>query len=98
MAELKDMPSFVLLISLMKSFEGDVLEELGLCKNTEELVRIGRFYPCLHAIRDFLETTPQAAASELERVKRAFFYENDLAVPRDVYRERFSQELESGVQ
>lgn len=88
LAELKDMPSFVLLMSLLAEFEEDVLSEVTLCKSDTELVRITRFYQCLRSIREFLKSRPEAAAAEIERIKRSYF--SDESVPGDVVRRRFN--------
>ncbi len=90
LAELKDMPSFVLLISLLREFEDDVLSEVTMCKQDSDLVRSTRFYQCLRAIREFLESRPQAAAAEIERIKKAYFVDPEVGVPADVVRHRFN--------
>ncbi len=90
LAELKDMPSFVLLVSLLREFEEDVLSEVTLCKQDADLVRSTRFYQCLRAIREFLESRPQAAASELERIRKTYFMDSEVGVPVDVVRRRFN--------
>ncbi len=90
LAELKDMPSFVLLMEIMKGFEEDVLSEVTLCKHDSELVRITRFYQCLRSIREFLESRPQSAADEIERIKKTYFIDSEIGVPVDVLRRRFN--------
>lgn len=90
LAELKDMPSFVLLMELFKQFEEDVLSQLTLCPRENELVRITRFYQCLRSIREFLESRPEAAAAEIERIKKTYFIDSEIGVPADVFRRRFN--------
>lgn len=90
LAELKDMPSFVLLMEIMKQFEEDVLSEVTLCKQADDLVRVTRFYQCLRSIREFLESRPQAASDEIERIKKTYFIDSEVGVPIDVFRRRFN--------
>ncbi len=90
LAELKDMPSFVLLTSMFKEFEGEVLGEVAICKDEDQLVRSTRFYQCLRAIREFLESRPQEAQAELDRVKKTYFNDPEVGVPTDVLRRRFN--------
>lgn len=80
LAQLRDMPSFVLLVSIFKHFEDDVLAELSLAKGSDEIVRITRFYQVLRAVREFMETRPQIAYDELMRLKQTFFSGHELGL------------------
>lgn len=60
-------------MAIFKEFEEDVLYELSGQKESEGLVRISRFYQVLRAIREFLESRPEAAAEELARIAATYF-------------------------
>ncbi len=97
LAELKNMPSFTLLMALFKEFEEDVLMELAGQKDTPGLVRISRFYQTMRTIREFLESRPEAAESNLLRIKETAYAadglpdaeDNSLGMVREVMRSMF---------
>jgi hypothetical protein len=98
LAELKDHPSFVLLVSLFKELEQDVLTELAGEKSSAGLHRISRFYQNLRAVREFLETRPEAAAADLARIKQTYLDageghlmdDEERFLRQDVVRQRFN--------
>ncbi len=90
LAELKGHPSFVLLMSLFKDFENDVLDQFSLEKSPDGMVRIGRFYQTMRAIREFLESTPEQAADSLAKIKSNYFDPLEDVMPRDVVQARFN--------
>ena len=94
LAELRDMPSFVLLLSIFKEFEEDVLCELSLSKKEDELVRITRFYQVLRALRSFLESRPEAAVDEIKRIKETYFPADIQEMTQDeLFRKRFNPDV-----
>jgi len=88
LAELKDMPAFVLLIQIMKNFEQDVLAEIAVIKTETELVRSTRFYQNLRCIREVLETKPQEAANVLTQMQFESMTDAEVGAVTDVYRRR----------
>ncbi len=72
LAELKDMPSFVLLMNIFQEFEDTVLGEVALERNPESLVRITRFYQYMRAVREFLKSRPESAYDALQAIKDTY--------------------------
>jgi hypothetical protein len=69
LAELKDMPSFILLVKLFRDFEDSVLENVSRAKDSEELLRVTRFYQTVRSIREVLESHPENAFEQLQRIQ-----------------------------
>lgn len=93
LAELRDMPSYRLLMGLFKDFEDTVMGSVAVAKDERELVRVSRFFQVVHAMRVVLETHPENAFQQLETLRTAHIL-NDIdpaTIPTDlIHKFRFN--------
>lgn len=94
LASLADHPPFRLLVELFKEYEADTLTMLAKTADNSDVLRRGRFYQFVRAVREFLETRPEVAREALERQRAAQVEVADSSTisPQDLWFQRFSRD------
>lgn len=90
LAELRSMPAYMTLMGVLAEYEQCVLGDLASQPAPDDILRNGRFYQFLNAMRSVLQSTPDQAFEELERLRFVEDGHGNL-VPRDrLWIERFA--------
>lgn len=82
LAELKDLPSFRLLVGLFEEKEKDLLAAIATAKSSADLVIYSRMYQCFRFVREFLAAQPEMAEAQLQSLRES--QEALDGMPRDI--------------